>query len=90
MTCRNPGCRATIPLPSSFWQANSTRREAWVEITGKPGVIGIKVMHDTRPPDDQKMAHGTVRSSSVICPACATSMPASGVRGYVKKIGFGR
>jgi adenine-specific DNA methylase len=36
------------------------------------------------------MADGTVRSSPVICPACATSVPASGVREYVKKTGFGR
>jgi putative DNA methylase len=70
--------------------ANSTRRKAWVEVSGKPGVIGIKVMQGTRPPDDRKMADGTVRSSSVISPACATSVPASGVREYAKKIGSGR
>jgi hypothetical protein len=51
MTCRNPVCRAKIPLLSSFWLVNSTRRKAWVRVSGKSGVIGIKVMQGTRPPD---------------------------------------
>jgi len=35
-----------------FW----ARRKAWVKVSGKPGVIGIKVMQGTRPPDAQGRA----------------------------------
>ena len=31
MGCPNPACRAEIPLVSSCWLANSTRRKAWVD-----------------------------------------------------------
>ena len=43
MTCPNPGCHAEIPLLSSFWLANSTRRRAWVEVAGQPGQIDLSI-----------------------------------------------
>lgn len=92
MTCPNPACRAEIPLLSSFWLANSTRRKAWVEIHGASGVIDIKVIQGTRPPDARKLDDGTVKASSVSCPCtdCDASMPAQAVRDYAKKTGLGR
>jgi putative DNA methylase len=89
MICPNPGCRAEIPLLSSFWLANSTRNKAWVDVHGKPGQIQLTIRTGS-PPDDSSLADGTVKSSSVTCPGCGTSMAAKDVRDYAKKTGFGR
>lgn len=89
MTCPNPACQAVIPLLSSFWLANSSRRKAWVEIAGKPGKITHSVLQGRLAPSDRKMADGTVKSSSATCPGCGTSVPAKGVREYAKKAGLG-
>jgi adenine-specific DNA methylase len=89
MTCPNPACQAHIPLLSSFWLANSSRRKAWVEIAGKPGKVTLTVLQGDQPPSNRKMADGTVKSSSVTCPGCGTSVPAKAVREYAKKTGFG-
>lgn len=88
MTCPNPGCRAAIPLLSSFWLANSTRNKAWVDVEGKPGQIRL-VIRTGCPADTSGLSDGTVKSSSVTCPGCATSMAAREVRDYAKKTGFG-
>lgn len=91
MACSNPACRAEIPLMSSFWLANSTRRKAWVQVGGESGVVDIKVMQG-RPPDGRSLTDGTVKASSVSCPCsdCDASMSAKAVREYAKKVGFGR
>jgi putative DNA methylase len=89
MTCPNPGCHAEIPLLSSFWLANSTRNKAWVDVEGKPGHIQLAIRIGD-PPEASGMSDGTVKSSSVTCPGCGTSMVAKDVRDYAKKSGFGR
>jgi putative DNA methylase len=89
MRCPNPGCRAEIPLLSSFWLANSTRRQVWVKVTGRPGKIDLSI-EKGRPQDPTNLSDGTVRASSVTCPGCTTSMSARDVRDYAKKTGFGR
>ncbi len=89
MTCPNPACRAEIPLLSSFWLANSTRRNAWVEVGGQPGRIDLKVRSGP-PPNGADLSAGTVRASSVTCPVCPASMIAKEVREYATKVGFGR
>ena len=43
MVCPNPACQAEIPLLSSFWLANSTRRKVWVEVSGRPGKIDLRI-----------------------------------------------
>jgi putative DNA methylase len=86
--CPNPGCRAEIPLLSSFWLANSTRREVWVKVTGQPGEIDLSI-EKGRPPNAKILSDGTVKASSVTCPGCTTSMSARDVRDYAKKTGFG-
>jgi putative DNA methylase len=89
MICPDPDCRAAIPLLSSFWLANSSRRKAWVEVKGRPGNIELTVR--TGIPDNAvDLDTGTVRASSVTCPGCNTSIPAKDVRTYAKQDGFER
>ena len=80
MTCPNSLCHAEIPLLSSFWLANSTRRKAWVDITGRPGNITLTIRKG-EPPKETSLSDGTVKASSVTCPGCTTSMAAKDVRG---------
>jgi adenine-specific DNA methylase len=89
MICPNPGCRAEVPLLSSFWLANSTRNKAWVDIRGRLGQIELYIRMDD-PPDATSLSNGTVKSSSMTCLGCSTSVAAKDVRDYAKKIGFGR
>lgn len=89
MTCPNPSCRAEIPLLSSFWLANSTRRRVWVDVKALPGKIDLSI-ETSPPPGGINLADGTVKASSVTCPGCGTSMAATDVRDYAKKTGFGR
>jgi adenine-specific DNA methylase len=88
MVCPNPGCQVEIPLLSSFWLANSTRREVWVKVTGRPGKIDLSIERN-RPRNPESLSDGTVKASSVTCPGCTTSMSAKDVRDYAKKTGFG-
>ncbi|MGH8930157.1 MAG: DUF1156 domain-containing protein [Egibacteraceae bacterium] len=88
MTCSNPWCRVEIPLLSSRWLANSSRRTVWVELMPKPGRIAI-TLREGAPPDEVNPSNGTVRASSVTCPACETSTVAKEVRAYGKREGFG-
>ncbi len=89
MICPNPSCRAEIPLLSSFWLANSKRRTVWVEVDAKPGNIQLRIL--TGPaPSDRDLSDGTVKASSVTCPACGTATVAKDVREYGKRTGFGR
>ncbi|MDP9401786.1 MAG: DUF1156 domain-containing protein [Actinomycetota bacterium] len=89
MTCSNPSCRAEIPLLSSYWLAKSTRRLVWVEVEARLGAIDLHIRTGD-PPANRDPATGTVRASSVTCPACGTSAQAKAVREYGKKEGFGR
>jgi putative DNA methylase len=89
MRCSNPSCRAEIPLLSSFWLANSTRRSVWIEATGGAGHVDLHIRNG-RPPVGMDLATGTMRASSVTCPACETSMVARDVREYAKRVGLGR
>ena len=89
MECPNPGCRVEIPLFSSFWLANSSRRTVWVETDGQSGSIDLHVRTAPAPPS-RDLSDGTVKASSVTCPACGTSTVAKEVREYGKRVGFGR
>jgi adenine-specific DNA methylase len=89
MRCLNPLCQAQIPLLKDRWLDNSARRMAWVDITAQPGQIHLTVRTGA-PPEDVDPAVGTVRASSVTCPACGTSTIAKDVRDYGKQVGFGR
>jgi putative DNA methylase len=89
MTCSNPSCRAEIPLLSSYWLANSTRRTVWIEVDAVPGKIELNVRSGPTPAD-RDLSDGTVKASSVTCPACGSSRVAKEVREYGKRTGFGR
>ena len=89
MRCPNPSCQAEIPLLSSYWLANSSRRKVWVNVTGEPDGIGLEIRNGS-PPSDRDLSTGTVRASSVTCPLCGTATRAHDVRNYGKRIGFGR
>lgn len=89
MTCANPACGADIPLLSSFWLADSGRRTVWVEPVAVLGKIDLHV-HTGPPPRGLDLSEGTVKASSVTCPACRTSVSAADVRDYAKRRGFGR
>jgi adenine-specific DNA methylase len=89
MTCPNYLCHAEIPLLSSFWLADSTRRKAWVDVNGSPGNIRLTI-RTGEPPKDTILSDGTVKASSVTCPGCTTSIAAKDVRDYAKRTGFGR
>ena len=88
MVCPNPACQAEIPLLSSFWLANSARHKAWVEVSGHPGKIDLRIRTDA-PPAGIQLSDGTVKASSVTCPSCGTSMIAREVREYATRVGFG-
>jgi adenine-specific DNA methylase len=88
MTCPNPACRVEIPLLSSCWLANSTRRTVWVELRPRSERIEL-VIRKGAPPDGVDPSAGTVRASSVTCPACSTATRAKDVREYGKQVGFG-
>lgn len=92
MQCPNPACHAEIPLLSSFWLANSTRRKAWVRVMGVSGAVSIDVIQGEQAPQGREMSDGTVKASSVSCPCsdCDASIAAKDVRDYAKKTGFGR
>ena len=89
MSCANPRCRAEIPLLSSAWLANTDRRTVWIEIQGTQGSVHL-VVRTGAPPASVNPSNGTVRASSVTCPACGTAALAKDVRVYGQRVGFGR
>ncbi|MGH8900915.1 MAG: DUF1156 domain-containing protein [Egibacteraceae bacterium] len=88
MTCPNPSCRVEIPLLRDCWLANNSRNVAWVAVDACAGRVKLHV-RETAPPQDADPSLVTVRNSSVMCPACATSMRPGDVREYGKQTGFG-
>jgi putative DNA methylase len=87
MRCPDPGCGRAIPLVSSRWLANSSRRKAWIEFHTASTAISITVHTQGKPAGDPSV--GTIRASSATCPACGVSAKASEVREYGKVSGFG-
>ena len=87
MRCPDPGCGREIPLVSSRWLANSTRHKAWIEFHTTSTAISITVHTSGTPTTDPSL--GTIKASSVTCPACGASAKATEVREYGKKVGLG-
>jgi adenine-specific DNA methylase len=87
MRCPDPGCSREIPLVTSRWLANSTRRKAWVEFHTTSTAISITVHTSGEPANDPSV--GTIKASSATCPACGASAKATEVREYAQKIGLG-
>jgi adenine-specific DNA methylase len=89
MRCPNPSCRAEVPLLKDRWLDNSSRRMAWINMDTRPGLVQLSVRTGP-PPDYVDPSLGTVKASSVTCPACGTATSAAQVREYGKRVGFGR
>jgi putative DNA methylase len=89
MICPNPACRAAIPLLKDRWLDNNSRRMAWVEVETQLGEIGLQVRTGA-PSSNDNPSVGTIKASSVTCPACGTSAVATDVRAYGNRVGFGR
>jgi putative DNA methylase len=87
MKCPDPGCGRDIPLVSSRWLANSSRRKVWIEFHTASTAISITVHTQGQPAGDPSV--GTIKSSSATCPACGVSAKAAEVRAYGKRPGFG-
>jgi putative DNA methylase len=87
MRCPNPACAITMPLVSSRWLAQSPRRKVWIDLVPTSSDVEIKVVQEGSPSGDP--SDGTMRASSALCPRCGTSVPATEVRAYGKKIGLG-
>lgn len=87
MECPDPACGRTIPLVSSRWLANSTRRTAWIDFHKTSDAIAITVHTSGKPSTDP--SEGTIKASSATCPACGASRKAAEVRDYGKQKGFG-
>jgi adenine-specific DNA methylase len=88
MRCLNPTCGVEIPLVTSRWLANSSRK-AWLDFSSRDGVIDVAVRQGPPPPGTDPR-EGTVKGSSVNCPACRASFGAEAVRRYAKGEGLGR
>ena len=88
MQCSNPGCHAMIPLLKDRWLDNASQRLTWVCMEAADGRIELDVQTGS-PASHSALSIGTVKASSVTCPACSTSMSAKDVRNYGKNIGFG-
>lgn len=86
MRCPDPGCGREMPLVSSRWLANSSRRKAWIEFHTIGKGISITVHTHGTPTGDPSV--GTIKASSATCPSCGVSAKASEVREYGKKSGF--
>lgn len=91
MRCLNTNCGMEIPLVTSRWLANSSRRKAWLRFEPRDGQIHVAVMEGA-PPSGEDPSQGTSRSSSATCPnpACGAGFDAKTVRKYAREEGLGR
>ncbi len=88
MRCPNAACGIEIPLVTSRWLANSSRK-VWLRFTPRPGTLDVSVVTGHPPPDEDPKV-GTSKRSSATCPACSTSSDAGAVRRYARDHGLGR
>lgn len=89
MVCSNAACGRTIPLVRSRKLASGSRRTCRIDFHIRDRDVVLEVA-DGIPTDGSDWSIGTVRASSVTCPACGTTTPAGEVRRYARQIGFGQ
>lgn len=85
--CPDASCRREIPLMTSRKLADSSRKYR-VDLSVVGDAIAIDVSAG-EPTDGSDWTVGTMKGSSVTCPACGTTAPAKDVRAYAKRDGFG-
>jgi putative DNA methylase len=75
--CKNPACRAIVPLVSSFWLSKRKGAERWLRVTDclLGGPVRFEIGTGPEGPSS-----GTVRRTAVVCPTCKEPMPLSYVR----------
>ena len=84
--CRNPVCRATMPLLNSFALSRRKNREAWLEPVGQ--TVGSDVQFQVRQgPGCPKQ--GTVTRGGAVCLACGSAVPLKEVREAAQAGGLG-
>lgn len=88
MPCPDASCGREIPLLKSRKLADSSRRRQRVDLSVDGPTIAIDVAAGA-PTDGTDWSQGTVKASSVTCPACGATAPAKDVRAYAKREGFG-
>lgn len=88
MQCPDATCAREIPLLKSRRLADSRRRTYHIELATVESLIQISVQAGGSL-DGSHSTQGTVKASSVTCPACGATAPASEVRRYAKAVGFG-
>ena len=66
MRCANPTCGRKIPLLTSRWLANSTRRTVWIEFHVLPQEVAIRVQAGDNASADPN--EGTMKASSATLP----------------------
>ncbi|PZS33234.1 MAG: DNA methylase, partial [Pseudonocardiales bacterium] len=88
MRCPDAACGREIPLLKSRKLADSGRRIVRIDLGVSGDAITIKVAAG-EPSDGSDWSQGTMKASSVTCPACGTTAPAKDVRTYAKRVGLG-
>lgn len=88
MVCPDTACRRELPLLRSRKLADSKRRRWRIDFEITPSSVDVRVK-DGPPKDGTDWGIGTMKASSVTCPACGGSTPAKDVRRYAKDVGFG-
>lgn len=88
MPCPDASCGREIPLMTSRKLADSARRTYRVDLSVVGDTIAIDVAPGP-PTDGTDWTAGTMKASSVTCPACGATAPAKDVRTYARREGFG-
>lgn len=88
MPCPDGSCGREIPLLRSRRLADSSSRQVRVDLVATPSGFDV-VVEKGAPTDGSDWSVGTMKASSVTCPACGATAPAKDVRAYAKRTGFG-
>jgi len=88
MPCSEPHCRRIIPLIRTRKLADSPNKKIRVDYEVLDDRVDLQVREGI-PTDGSDWSGGTMRASSVTCPACSTTQSANEVRKYAKDVGFG-
>lgn len=86
MRCANPACAVEIPLVKNWWLARA-RQQVWLRAVAADQEVRLELR--TQAPTDFSPDGGTVRASTVTCPACGTTISARELRAYGRARGFG-
>jgi putative DNA methylase len=74
--CRNPACRAQMPLVKKFWLSTHKGNEAWAKpvVDRSSKIVHFEICRDGSPPK------GTITSTGATCLVCGNPVPFSYIR----------